>query len=1004
MGAASLNFSKIKIIFLAGVLLLCACAGIAHARAAEERNSLEFGFLETLYDNANGLEASAANDLVQTEDGFIWIGTYNGLTRYDGSEFYQVPPSSGIYSVADLFVSSKGELFIGTNDSGVALYKEGRFFFWNREDGLSTNSVREIAENDEGLFFIGTTEGLNFFRPGEFITRESDPRLLRKYIKNVQRAPGNKICGLTKQGEFFVYDGRELESFFSADATPFGDLTAVEPDMERPDEYWVGTTEDKVAKIKIEGGRIRVLKLVTTAGRRTVNDLLLHPHGELLVAAENGVGYIDAQDIFRPAEKMRLNNSVDRIMLDYEKNLWFASSRMGIAKVTLNNFKDVFFEAGIPPRVVNSVLEYGGLTYVATDRGLFALRGKERVTTPLCEALRDVRIRHLLADRAGNLWIATYSGLGLVKYGADGTIRYFNRAHGLPHERTRVLLEGSDGSIYAGTRDGLAVLREDRVVAAYTTKNGLSNPQVLCLLEADGIIYIGTDGGGINFLRDGHIFYNLDEQDGLKSGVVLRMTRDPQQKGIWISTGNSIAYYEDGWLSTVKNFPSTNNFDIIFTPKGEMLVTCSQGIYVTGQDRLLQDGSFDYILSQREGLGGTPTANSFNYIDGAGNLYICLLNGLAKLDLDSLDAAADEKKFCVPEIEVDGARYPLREGEPFVIGADATRITYKAYVLTNALNNMTLSTWLEGFEEKLERSSRFANKEHTYTNLASGTYKLHVGIFDQRLGRLTQEKIYTLVKEKKLSEHPAFVLVPLVVLTVAACAAHRAWLRQRLRKLRKQHRETERLLDQVIRAFAKAIDLKDHYTRGHSVRVAKYSRVIAKAMGWSKERVANLYRVALLHDVGKVVIPDEILNKRGPLTAEEYARMKQHPDIGAAILAKITQFPMIAVGAKCHHERIDGKGYGHGLKGSEIPLEARIIAVADAFDTMNSTRVYRTRLAREKIISELENARGTQLDAKITDVLLQLIAEGKVEISSAEAENNKNAGAAADENAGAGEK
>ena len=160
-------------------------------------------------------------------------------------------------------------------------------------------------------------------------------------------------------------------------------------------------------------------------------------------------------------------------------------------------------------------------------------------------------------------------------------------------------------------------------------------------------------------------------------------------------------------------------------------------------------------------------------------------------------------------------------------------------------------------------------------------------------------------------------------------------------------------------------------------------------MGWSRERVDNLYRVALLHDVGKVVIPDEILNKRGPLSDDEYTKMKEHTDIGSAILEEISQFPMIAVGAKSHHERFDGKGYGHHLSGKDIPLEARIIAVADTFDAMNSTRVYRPHLTRERILSELEHAKNTQLDGEIVDLLLKLISEGKVEINTCDDEIKK---------------
>ena len=961
------------------VALLVLCVPLRVATAALHHTLDEFGYLETVYDNSNGLDSSAANDVVQTRDGFVWIGTYNGLTRYDGSSFYQYPVSSGIYSVANLYVSNKDELYVGTNDSGIAMYKEGKFQFWQLKDGLSSNTIRDITENSKGLMFIGTTEGLSFKDRDNYITREGDTRLANKYIKELHPAPGNRVCGLTQNGDMFVYQGRDLESFFPADTFSFGNVVAVEPNVFSENQYWVGTTGDKVAQISIENGTVRVLKLLTMEGRHTVNDILLRADGVLLVATENGVGYFDMLDNFHVIDKMQFNNSVDNIMVDYEGNMWFSSSRMGVAKLTSNSFRNLFAIAGISPRVVNSVLKHQGITYVATDRGLVTLKGDKPIATPISELLKTTRTRHVIVDSKGNLWIATYSKLGLLKYNPEtGAIRGFTRREGLPHERSRVIMESSDGSIYVGTRDGLALIRNDKVEKTFTTKNGLSNPQVLCLLEHKGNIYVGTDGGGINLIRDDHIVYNLDQQDGLRAGVILRMATDPETGGMWISTGNSIAHFKDGELTTIANFPSTNNFDFIFTQNGEMLVTCNQGIYVTRSSKLLKDGSYDYVLSQRDGLSGALTANSFNYIENNEKLYLCLQNGLCQLNLDSLEQSSGLKKFCVPSINIDGVDYPLDEDKPLQISSDATRITYKAYVLTNSLNNVILSSYLEGFDKNIEKVSRFDNKERTYTNLAGGTYKLHVGIYDQRTGKLSQEKVYTLIKEKKLSEYPAFVLLPLTIFVGLLFGGYRLYMRRRLQRIQEKQRETEEFLDQVISSFAKAIDLKDHYTRGHSARVAQYSRQIAEAMGWSKERVDNLYRVALLHDVGKVVIPDEILNKRGTLTDAEYAKMKEHTDIGSAILEEISQFPLIAVGAKCHHERYDGHGYGHQLSGEEIPLEARIIAVADTFDAMDSTRVYRPHLTREKILSELEHAKNTQLDGEIVDVLLRLIAEGKV--------------------------
>ncbi len=971
-----LNIKKITSTFLV-VALLCHTPAALSAED-DPRNLDEAGYLEVVYDNSNGLASSAANDIVQTADGFVWVGTYNGLTNYDGTAFHHYPVEKGIYSVADLYVARNGDLYIGTNDKGLALLKNGEFQFWNKNSGLSANAVRTITENYDGELFIGTTDGLNVLS-GKILTTVGDEIMQHQYVKTLHTAPANKICGLTKDGNIFVYNGRTLESFFKVHSFSFGDPTAIEPDPLQPDEYWIGTAADKLIRVKISGNKLTVLRQLVAKGMHTINDIYIRPQHSIIIAADNGVGYFDKQENFHRFNKLKFNNSVDNIMVDYENNVWFSSSRMGIAKLTKSSFQNVFAAASIEQqRVVNSICKYQGITYIATDSGLLALQNNKPVNTPLSELLQNTRTRHIMVDSKNNLWVSTYSESGLVKCAPDGTIKTFTRKDGLPHERCRTTLEASDGTIYVGTRDGLAIIRDDKIVKTLTTKDGLANPQILCLLEHDGIIYLGTDGGGINMLKNDEIIYTFDEQDGLKSGVILRMTSDPQAECIWISTGNSIAYLKNGVLYNINNFPSTNNFDFIFTPHGELLITCNQGIYVTTSSKMRLNGAYDYVLNQRDGLGGALTANSFNFIDTDGNLYLCLQNGAAMLKLSSLEQVSGQKKFCVPSINIDSKDYPLTEETPLTIPSDARRITYKPYVLSNTLSNITISTYLEGFDKEAETFSRFDNKERTYTNLAGGTYKLHIGIYDPRTGKLSQEKIYTLIKEKKLSEYPAFVLFPFLLAFAIAICCYKFYTRRRLQKIQDKQKETEKFLDQVISSFAKAIDLKDHYTRGHSYRVAQYSRQLALALGWPAEKADNLYRVALLHDVGKVVIPDNVLNKGGPLTDEEYAKMKEHTDIGASILQEISQFPMIAIGARSHHERYDGKGYGHHLKGEEIPLEARIIAVADTFDAMNSTRVYRSHMSEEKIISELKKARYTQLDGAIVDMLLDLIAKGEI--------------------------
>ena len=191
----------------------------------------------------------------------------------------------------------------------------------------------------------------------------------------------------------------------------------------------------------------------------------------------------------------------------------------------------------------------------------------------------------------------------------------------------------------------------------------------------------------------------------------------------------------------------------------------------------------------------------------------------------------------------------------------------------------------------------------------------------------------------------------------------------------KRREKVEKLSVQMVQALANTIDAKDAYTNGHSTRVAKYSMMIAKRMGYVDEELEKLYYAALLHDIGKIGVPREIINKTSKLTDEEYEIIKTHPGIGANILNEVSEIPDIAIGARWHHERYDGKGYPDRLMGIEIPELARIIGVADAYDAMTSKRSYRDVLPQEVVSSELIKGKGTQFDPKIADVMLQLIKE-----------------------------
>ena len=204
---------------------------------------------------------------------------------------------------------------------------------------------------------------------------------------------------------------------------------------------------------------------------------------------------------------------------------------------------------------------------------------------------------------------------------------------------------------------------------------------------------------------------------------------------------------------------------------------------------------------------------------------------------------------------------------------------------------------------------------------------------------------------------------------------------RRIRKAEKNEQESLERLRQmnmnIIRSLSYAIDAKDRYTRGHSQRVAEYSLALAKRMGKSEEEQETIYFAGLLHDVGKIRVPEAVINKPGKLTDEEFDQIRIHPVSGYHILRDISSDERIGYGAKYHHERYDGTGYPNGLTGENIPEIARIIGVADAYDAMASNRSYRDALPQNVVRQEIQKGKGRQFDPKIADIMLEMIDEDK---------------------------
>ena len=194
---------------------------------------------------------------------------------------------------------------------------------------------------------------------------------------------------------------------------------------------------------------------------------------------------------------------------------------------------------------------------------------------------------------------------------------------------------------------------------------------------------------------------------------------------------------------------------------------------------------------------------------------------------------------------------------------------------------------------------------------------------------------------------------------------------QRSEELRQAYADT-------ISSLVAALEAKDLYTKGHSVRVARYTVAIANELGFDEDRIARIERAALLHDIGKVGVRRAVLAKKGRLSSDEYTEIKRHPAIGAHILEDVPYLAELVPAIEAHHERLDGTGYGRGVSREFIPIEARILAVADSYDAMTSTRSYRSAMSHEDAIAELERCRNSQFDGAVVDAFLAAGIEPRV--------------------------
>ena len=788
-------------------------------------------FSAVIYNNTNGLPTSEANAIAQTRDGFIWLGGYSGLIRYDGNTFERMKSNTGVANVVSLLVDKNERLWIGTNDNGVALMENGGYRIWNTDEGMPSVKINALAQDDTGLIYAGTATGIAVIDKDMNLQVIDDARLHGAYVIAMETGTDGIVYGVTNDDAVFsVYNG-ELTGMLKAEEVGVNGVTYILPDPLRPGNMYIGTDNsgfwygnpftDSVLTMIAD---IYPLNLVLDIDK--FND-------QIWITARNGIGVLDEAG-FHLMDALPMNNNVGHVMTDYEGNIWFTSSRQGVMKIVPNRFIDVLNLNDLADTVVNTTCRYTNGSrdqlFIGADNGLYVVDMEGQVLdVPLAEArtasgvpldtynlielCEGSRIRSVIRDSHNRLWISTFRGCGLVCYDGE-TATVFNERDGLFTDHIRVVHEADNGDILVVNTGGVSIIRDMQVVKSYGKADGIINQERLTVTSSrSGDILLGTNGDGIYVINESGL-RRLTTEDGLSSGIVMRIKRDDKRNLFWIVTSNSIAYMDEDYkITTIKNFPYANNFDMYENDQGEMWVLASDGIYAVSVDELLANEKIDAVhFTLANGLQCTASSNSYSELTKAGDLYMSGTTGVVKVNINAPLDNIFQIKVALPYIEADDQEiYPDTKGV-FRIPAGVQKVTIHSNVLSFSLNDLQVSYRLEGFDKHTVTLKRSDLVPIDYTNLPGGQYQFMIHVSDS-LGRGNKTVRYSIIKDRTMFEQPWFYLLVTAAGAAALWALVRSILDKKQRAYEKSQAEAvekERLNTELTTARAIQIGTMPH--------------------------------------------------------------------------------------------------------------------------------------------------------------------------------------------------
>ena len=730
-----------------------------------------------------GLTGTTATDIAQTQDGYLYIGTYEGLVRFDGVQFTTLRRARGnnykFSSVRTILEDSNGNLWVGSNDEGVhKIMPDGTTKSFSTQNGLPNNSVRALCEDRAGNIWIGTAAGVVYLTPrGHLITPQFQAGTVSKGIIAVtfycDTAGRIWLITSNENGLFLFSDG--LFHTIPQIDNEFGSYFATSIIQDTSGTFWIAMGDNGL--VTISNGNLKKIHSNTILDTIPTWSIYVAHDGTIIFGTERGVVSFN-KGIFAEAHQKELANAkINRIIRDREGHIWFATDRNGIGKLTHGKFNVTKINTS-----VNSIVEDNvGRIWLATDDGVRCYVGEKEIKNKLTEFTKGIRVRHLATTISEQILVSCYTKPAQLLYNPrTGAIKSWTTDDGLAGNKVRVALETSPNEFYIGTTTGLSIIHADGSINTVKQLDGLENEYVMCLhKDSNDIVWIGTDGGGIYLMKNEAIIANLNSEEGLIGNIIFKITQD-KEGSYWICTSSGISHLKpfDSSHSHPNSYENINSdngigtdsvFQIIPDTSNDLWLTSNYGIASVNRAELLESAqSGERITSvkyytKNDGLDSDgATSTSVSICDSHGRLWFAMVDGFAVYDPIKIRENPVTPLVHIESVTIDNVEYSNNSQE-FILKPGTKRVVIKFTGLSfDAPERIQFQHQLTNFEESLSAPEN--ERIVSYTNISPGKHTFIVMAINGEGVPSEEAEARLFLQKPYFYQMPVFWVISLIIL------------------------------------------------------------------------------------------------------------------------------------------------------------------------------------------------------------------------------------------------